>query len=115
MGYDTLNNGKPVQVFCSEERNRYYVGQEEDGSYIIINCGASSSTEIEWEYFILKGTELSSVQKIIYSEEADEENPWFRDKAESDNKISQEQATSITNNYEKRQIMPEYTSLDIYK
>ena len=111
----TLKDGKPVQLFCSGERDRYYIGQEEEGAYIITNCGASSSTEIQWEYFILKGAKLSSVQKVIYSEEADEENPWFTEKIGEENKTDESHGRDIIESYEKRQIFPEYTSLELYK
>lgn len=111
----TLKNEKPVQVFCSEERDRYYIGKDDEGGYIITNCGASSSSEVEWEYSVLKEGKLSTFQKIMYSEEADEDNPWFIEENGSKKNISQEKALEKTENYEKQQIMPEFTKLILLK
>lgn len=111
----TLKNEKPVQVFCSEERDRYFIGKDGKGGYIITNCGASSSSEIEWEYSVLKEGTLSTFLKIMYSEETNKDNPWFMEEDGIEKSISQEKALKKTENYENQQIMPEFTKLILLK
>lgn len=111
----TLKNEKPVQVFCSEERDRYFIGKDGEGGYIITNCGASSSSEIEWEYSVLKEGTLSTFLKIMYSEETNKDNPWFMEEDGIEKSISQEKALKKTENYENQQIMPEFTKLILLK
>lgn len=111
----TLKDGKPVQVFCSEERNRYYVGCDENGEFVITNCGSSGASETQWEYFTLKEGTLSTIEKIIYSEEEDQENPWYMEKDGNKTNISQEEALEITEGYEKQQIFPEFTRMSLYQ
>ena len=59
-----LEDDVPVQVFCSQERDRYYLCEEETGGYEIANAGSSGAALSAWHYYILNGQEMQVVQAI---------------------------------------------------
>ncbi|MDE7297243.1 MAG: VCBS repeat-containing protein, partial [Lachnospiraceae bacterium] len=61
----TLKDGAPKQVFSGRERSRYYLCEEEDGSFIVANEGSLSAADSEWDYYTLQDGELSLIRTIV--------------------------------------------------
>lgn len=113
----TMKDGKPVQVFCGDERNRYYLSDTEEGAYFICNYSSSGATQSMWNYYTLNGDELNLQQGIIYDEESDEKNPWsmtYSEDESGNNTVDEKMALDIIKSYEKRQLLPDPFQFSLY-
>lgn len=80
MIYDayTIQDGQAKQLFVSQERNRYYLIEDEAGAVLIANEGSNGAASSCWFYYnMLDDLKLHMVQGIIYDGSYDSENPWF--------------------------------------
>lgn len=113
----TLKDGKPAQVFCGQERDRYYLSDMEEGAYIISEYASSGALQSKWNYFILEGDELTLEQGILYDAESDENDPWSfaYDDETADSRLDEQMARDIIKSYETRQFLPEPFSFGLYK
>lgn len=115
-----LEDDVPVQVFCSQERDRYYLCEEETGGYEIANAGSSGAALSAWHYYILNGQEMQVVQAIIYDGMTDPENPWYMAYDEdwdttNDTHVDEKMAEDIIESYENQYTQPDYMSFAYYK
>lgn len=116
----TLVDHKPVNVFSSQERNRYYISNSEEGVTFIQNEGSSSAAQSVWYYYILDGSNLKLVQGILYDSMADEKNPWFMTydtdwDSKNDTPTDEKMAQDIIDSYEKNRVLLEYNAFKSYK
>lgn len=115
-----LEDDVPVQIFCSQERDRYYLCEEEAGGYEIANTGSSGADSSAWHYYILNGQEMQVIQAIIYDGMTDLENPWYMAYDEdwdttNDTPVDEKMAEDIIESYEKQYMKPDYMSFAYYK
>ena len=73
----TIKDGEVEKLFTSQDRNRYYLIEDEAGAIMIANEGSNGAANFGYHYYIMNGTEMEVVQAILYDAYADEENPWF--------------------------------------
>lgn len=111
----TLVNGKAVQIFESESRNRYYLVEDEAGAVIIANEASNGAANSGWLYYVVNGTQLNVVQSVIFDAGEDEQNPWFMSTDDdwdvsNDEPVDENTAMSVidsyTENYVKLDWMP---------
>lgn len=112
----TLKDDKPVQVFVSHERNRYYLVKEEAGGYHIVNESSNGAANSAHYYYNLQDGELVLFQGIVFDAFADEENPWFMTydtdwDVSNDEPISEELAEDIIRSYRNNYMKLDYIRL----
>ena len=73
----TMDGDAAKQLFTSQERNRYYLTEDEAGAVLIANEGSNGAASSGWLYYTVENGELSIQQSVIYDAGADEQNPWF--------------------------------------
>ena len=100
----TVKDGEAVQLFESEDRNRYYVVQDEAGATLIANEGSNGAESSGWLYYTVTGDVLSIQQAVMFDIAADENNPWFMAydddwDTSNDEPIDEDMAQSVINSY----------------
>ena len=109
----TLQDGAPVHVFSGEERDRYYLYQDEAAPdvYFFYNENSSSAFESGYRSLQLNGQSLTVDQAVRYDAEADSQNPWFsgadRDGAQP---LEESLAKGIIESYQTAVIEPPFIS-----
>ena len=73
----TMDGDAVKQLFTSQERNRYYLIEDEAGAVLIANEGSNGAASSGWLYYTVENGALSIQQSVIYDAGADEQNPWF--------------------------------------
>ena len=73
----TMDGDTAKQLFTSQERNRYYLIEDEAGAVLIANEGSNGAASSGWLYYTVENGALSIQQSVIYDAGADEQNPWF--------------------------------------
>ena len=112
----TEKDGKAVQLFESESRNRYYVVEDEDGAVMIANEGSNGAASSGWIYYIYTDGELKVMQAVMYDASADEANPWFMAydddwDSSNDEPISESDAQAIIDSYTNTYAKLDWTAL----
>lgn len=112
----TEKNGKAVQLFESESRNRYYVVEDETGAIMIANEGSNGAASSGWIYYIYTEGELKVMQAVMYDAAADEANPWFMAydddwDASNDESITEDDAQAIIDSYTNTYAKLDWTAL----
>ena len=108
----TMDGDAAKQLFTSQERNRYYLVEDEAGAVIIANEGSNGAASSGWLYYIVENGELSIQQSVIYDAGADEQNPWFTSvdddwDVSNDTPTDEETAQAMIDSY-----MEQYAVLD---
>lgn len=108
----TMDGDAAKQLFTSQERNRYYLVEDEAGAVIIANEGSNGAASSGWLYYIVENGELSIQQSVIYDAGADEQNPWFTSvdddwDVSNDTPTDEETAQAMIDSY-----MEQYAALD---
>jgi hypothetical protein len=75
----TMQNGVPVHVFSGQERDRYYLYQDEAApdSYFFYNENSSGASHSGYLSLHQEGEKLVVDQAVLYDAEADSQKPWF--------------------------------------
>ena len=112
----TLKDGEAVQLFESEDRNRYYVVQDEAGATLIANEGSNGAASSGWLYYTVTGDVLSIQQAVMFDAAADEENPWFMAydddwDTSNDKPIDEDTADSVINSYTEKYAKLDWTPI----
>ena len=112
----TEKDGKAVQLFESESRNRYYVVEDEAGAVMIANEGSNGAASSGWIYYIYTDGELKVMQAVMYDASADEANPWFMAydddwDSSNDEPISESDAQAIIDSYTNTYAKLDWTAL----
>ncbi len=112
----TEKDGKAVQLFESESRNRYYVVEDEAGAVMIANEGSNGAASSGWIYYIYTDGELKVMQAVMYDAAADEANPWFMAydddwDSSNDEPISESDAQAIIDSYTNTYAKLDWTAL----
>lgn len=113
----TMQDDTPVHVCSGQERDRYYLYQDEAApdAYFFYNENSSSAFESGYLSLHLDGQTLSVDQAVLYNAERDRENPWFSGR-EQDGAVSIDQpmeealAKSIIESYQSALIEPPFVS-----
>lgn len=129
-GEDTLQNAvfdaytlvgeTPVQLFCGQERERYYLYEEEAGGYEIADVASSGARQSAWHYYMVDGADMKVVQAIVYDAAADAEHPWFMAydddwDVSNDTPVDEKMAKDIIAAYEAHYVLPEYFLFAYYE
>lgn len=112
----TEKDGKAVQLFESESRNRYYVVEDEAGAIMIANEASNGAYSSGWIYYLYTDGELKVMQAIMFDASADEENPWFMGydddwDSSNDEPISESDAQAIIDSYTNTYAKLDWTAL----
>ena len=116
----TLVEDTPVQLFCGQERERYYLYEEEAGGYEIADVASSGAQQSAWYYYMVDGTEMKVVQAIVYDAAADAEHPWYMAYDDdwdvtNDTPVDEKMAKDIIAAYEAHYVLPEYFLFSYYE
>lgn len=104
----TIADGKPVQIFSSGERDRYYICSDR----VIANEGSSSAYDSAYAYYDYAGGELKLREKIEFSMTTDKNAPWFRIDANGTRTgIEESEALAATQAAQAKYIALAYTPL----
>ena len=108
----TMDGDAAKQLFTSQERNRYYLTEDEAGAVLIANEGSNGAASSGWLYYTVENGELSIQQSVIYDAGADEQNPWFTSTDDdwdvsNDTPTDEETAQAIIDSY-----IAQYAALD---
>lgn len=109
FGAYTIQDGEPRRIFSAWERNRYYLCQEEDGSYVFANEGSLGAGNSEWNYYrVLQDGTLSIIWKIV---DDLEEYTVVGGDAQADEMLesTEEEAQAIIRAYEAKYRKAEYS------
>lgn len=112
----TLDDGVPFHVFSGQERDRYYLYQDEAAPnvYFFYNENSSSAFQSGYLSMHLDDEELDVDQAVLYDAQADSQNPWFSG-SEDDGVVSNDQpmeeslAQGIIASYQAAIIRPPFT------
>lgn len=112
----TEKDGKAVQLFESESRNRYYVVEDEAGAIMIANEASNGAYSSGWIYYLYTDGELKVMQAIMFDASSDEENPWFMGydddwDSSNDEPISESDAQAIIDSYTNTYAKLDWTAL----
>ena len=116
----TLVEDTPVQLFCGQEGERYYLYEEEAGGYEIADVASSDAQQSAWYYYMVDGTEMKVVQAIVYDAAADAEHPWYMAYDDdwdvtNDTPVDEKMAKDIIAAYEAHYVLPEYFLFSYYE
>lgn len=114
----TLENDIPVQVFCAQERDMYYITSEEEGGYFIVNTASAGAGLSSCSHYRLSGTELI-VNQVIIAESDGETTNWYMAydtdwDTSNDSGIDEELATAVIDSMKSNIILPDYISFSLY-
>ena len=109
----TCKNDEIKQVLCGDVRDKYYLGDLEEGGYIVSNYASSGAAQSTWNYFTLEGDQLTLVQGILFDETEDTENPWSF-AYEEERLANEDSARELIQSYEQRRIQPEAIAFSLY-
>lgn len=116
----TIKNGEVVKYFTGQERNYYYITQEETGDYIFCNHASGGAGQTARYMFNILNREINVVQAIIYDNSIDAKNPWYMTydtdgDVRNDDSIDEELACDIMDSYEKRYLQLQFIPFAQYK
>ena len=112
----TMDGDAAKQLFTSQERNRYYLVEDEAGAAIIANEGSNGAASSGWLYYTVENGELSIQQSVIYDAGADEQNPWFTSvdddwDVSNDTPTDEETAQAVIDSYTEQYAVLDWTPL----
>ena len=112
----TMDGDAAKQLFTSQERNRYYLIENEDGTALIANEGSNGAASSGWLYYKVENGELSIQQSVIYDAGADEQNPWFTSvdddwDVSNDTPTEEETAQAVIDSYTEQYAALDWTPL----
>ena len=110
----TLQDGKPCNIFISNERYFYLIHQMENNEYVIENSSSFSNVQNGNFFYSLQSNGLDFIDGVMLEGTIDSDSIWYRvtgddEDVSGDEKITASEAMEILNTYENA-ITPEYIS-----